>query len=288
MRRALLVAALAALVLPATAFAHASLRKESPEFGQELAQSPRQVVLQFDQTVDALPKAIQVLTLDGKNVAGTPRAITAQREIVASVPKLRRGAYTIRWQALSNDGHIVTGVYTFGVRVKAPPVTDAVGAGGPTRTEDIVRWLYFLALALVVGGLGFQLLVVRGPLPARAQNRFFIVAGIGAVGVLNVGIATFLLRGEDMLELPFGRFIYGDLAPLANGTRFGEAFIVMTLGFVLVTAFLYLSWLLDVRAFLWVVVRARARVRVGPVALRALGVGCRDTRGCPSSRTGCT
>jgi copper transport protein len=252
MRRALLIAALAALVLPATAFAHASLRKESPEFGQELAQSPRQVVLQFDQTVDALPKAIQVLTLDGKNVAGTPRAITAQREIVASVPKLPNGAYTIRWQALSNDGHIVTGVYTFGVRVKAPPVTDAVGAGGPTRTEDIVRWLYFLALALVVGGLGFQLLVVRGPLPARAENRFFIVAGIGAVGVLNVGVATFLLRGEDMLELPFGRFIYGDLAPLANGTRFGEAFIVMTLGFVLVTAFLYLSWLLDIRAFLWV------------------------------------
>jgi len=252
MRRALLIAALAALALPGAALAHASLRKESPEFGQELAQSPRQVVLQFDQTVDALPKAIQVFRLDGKNVAGTPRAITAQREIVVSLPKLPKGPYTIRWQALSNDGHIVTGVYTFGVGVRAPPVTDAVGAGGPTRTEDIVRWLYFLALALVVGGLGFQLLIVRGTLPTRAQNRFFVVAGIGAVGVLNVGIATFLLRGEDMLELPFGRFIYGDLAPLANGTRFGQAFIVMTLGFVLVTAFLYLSWLTDVRAFLWV------------------------------------
>ena len=117
MRRALLLAVLAALVLPATAFAHASLRKETPSFKQRLAVAPRQIVLQFDQTVDALPKAIEVLTQDGKNVAGTPRVVTAQREIVAPLPRLPKGAYTVRWQALSNDGHIVSGVYTFGVRV---------------------------------------------------------------------------------------------------------------------------------------------------------------------------
>ena len=252
MKRALAIAVLAALALPASAFAHASLRKESPGFRQRLAASPRQVVLQFDQTVDALPKAIVVLTLKGRNVAGAPRAVQSARELVAPLPRLPKGPYTVRWQALSNDGHIVSGVYTFGVRVPAPPVTDAVGAQGPTRTEDVVRWLYFLSLALVVGGLGFQLLVVRGPLPARAQRRFFWVAGIGAVGVLQVGIVSFLLRGEDMLQVPFGRFLYGDLSPLASGTRFGEAFIAMTLGFALVTAFLYLSWLTDVRALLWV------------------------------------
>jgi len=252
MRRALVIAALAALALPGAAFAHASLRNESPSYKQELARSPGQVLLQFDQSVVALPKAIQVFTPDGKNLAGTPRAIPAQREIVASLPKLPKGPYTVRWQALSNDGHIVTGVYTFGVGVPAPPVTEAVGAQGPTRTEDIVRWLYFLSLALIVGGLGFQLLVVRGPLPPRAQRRFFWVTGIGAVGFLQVGIVSFLLRGEDMLQVPFGRFLYGDLSPLANGTRFGQTFIAMTLGFALVTAFLYLSWLTDVRALLWV------------------------------------
>jgi len=246
MRRALLLVALAALALPASAFAHASLKKETPAYGQELAVSPRQIVLQFDQTVQALPKSIQVLTPDGKNLAGSPRAVTSQRELVASLPRLPTGPYTIRWQAISNDGHIVSGVYTFGVRVKAPPVTSAVGAQGPTHTEDIVRWLYFVALALVVGGLGFRLLIVRGPLPPRAERRFFWVTGIGAVSLLQVGILTFLLRGEDMLQLPFGLFWYGDLSPLANGTRFGQTFIAMTLGFVLVTAFLYLSWLLDI------------------------------------------
>jgi len=252
MRRALLVAVLAALALPATAFAHASLKKESPSFGQELHVSPRQVVLQFDQTVQALPKSIQVLTPDGRDLAGKPRAVTAQRQIVASVPRLPKGAYTIRWQAISNDGHIVSGVYTFGVRVKAPPVTSAVGAQGPTSTENVVRWLYFVSLALLVGGLGFRLLIVRGPLPPRAQRRFFWVTGIGAVALLQVGIVAFLLRGEDMLQLPFSLFIYGDLSPLASGTRFGQTFIAMTLGFVLVTAFLYLAWLLDRVWPLWV------------------------------------
>lgn len=252
MRRALLVAVLAALVFPAAAFAHAALKNESPSFGQELAVSPRTIVLQFDQTVQALPKSIQVLTPDGRNLAGTPRAITAQRRLVASVPRLPKGPYTIRWQAISNDGHIVSGVYTFGVRVKAPPVTSAVGAQGPTSTENVVRWLYFVSLALLVGGLGFRLLVVRGPLPPRAQRRFFWVTGIGAVALLQVGIVTFLLRGEDMLQLPFSLFIYGDLSPLASGTRFGQTFIAMTLGFVLVTAFLYLAWLLDLVWPLWV------------------------------------
>jgi copper transport protein len=250
-RRALVVTALAALALPTSAFAHASIQKESPSFAQRLSSSPRQVVIRFDQSVDALPKAIVVLTPDGKNVAGAPRAVPARREIVASLPRLPRGAYTVRWQALSNDGHIVSGVYTFGVRVPAPPVTDAVGAQGPTRTEDIVRWLYFLGLALAVGGVGFRLLVMREAPPARPQRRFFWVTGIGIVGVLEAGMAAFLLRGEDALQLPFSRFLYGDLSPLAQGTRFGQTFVVMELGFALFAGLLYLAWLLERESFLW-------------------------------------
>jgi copper transport protein len=251
-RRALLIAGVVALAAPASAFAHASIEKESPSFKQRLAASPRQVVIQFDQSVDALPRAIEVLTLKGVNVAGTPRSIPAKREIVASLPRLPKGPYTVRWQALSNDGHIVSGVYTFGVRVAAPPVTDAVGAQGPTRSEDLVRWLYFAGLALAIGGIGFRLLIVRGPLPPRAQKRFFLVTGIGIVTVLETGIASFLLRGEDFLQLPFSRFLYGDLSPLATGTRFGQTFVIMELAFAVVSALIFLAWLTDRNAFLWI------------------------------------
>jgi copper transport protein len=251
MRRALVLVWLAVLALPATAFAHASLIHGEPAFRQRLAHSPAEILLRFDQSVTALPGSIAVLTPGGRNVAGPARAVPAKRAVVARLPRLPRGPYTVRWQAMSNDGHVVSGVYTFGVGVPAPVVTEAVGAQGPTRAEHVVRWAYFLALALVVGGLGFRLLVLRTPLPARGERRFYWVTGIGAVGVLEAGIVAFLLRAEDALQLPFGRFLYGDLSPISGGTRFGVAFITMELGFALVAALLYLAWLTGRQALLW-------------------------------------
>jgi len=250
-RLAIAAVALAGLAFPASALAHASLVRESPSYKQRLEQAPRAIVLRFDQSVDALPHAIVVLDARGKDLVRRVRAVPDERKLVASLPRLPRGPYTVRWEAMSNDGHVVSGVYTFGVRVPAPVVTDAVGAQGPTRSEDIVRWAYFLGLALLVGGLGFRLLVIRGQAPARVERRFFWVAGIGAVVVLETGVVAFLLRAEDALQLPFGRFLYGDLSPLAGGTRFGEAFVAMELGFAFVTALLYLAWLTERRGFLW-------------------------------------
>jgi copper transport protein len=251
-RLALLAVAAAALAAPASALAHASLVKLEPSLRQELKVAPTRIVLTYDQPVDAVAHAIAVLDAQGKDVVGSVRAVKSRRELVARLPaRLPRGAYTVRWRALSSDGHVVAGVYTFGVGVPAPPVTEAVGAQGPTRTEDVVRWLYFLGLALGVGGMGFRLLVARGPLPPRAERRFFWIAGCGVVATLEVGVLAFLLRAEDALQLPLVGFFYGDLSSLANGTRFGEAFIAMTLGYALVIAFLYLAWLTEKRALLW-------------------------------------
>ena len=246
MRRALPICILVALAVPASAFAHASLLKESPSYKQEVAKVPHWIALTFDQDVELIPKAVVVLDRRGDNLARPARVDGAR--LIAPVRKLPRGPYTVRWKALSSDGHVVSGVYTFGVGVPAPPVTDAVGAQGPTTTEHIVRWVYFLGLSLLVGGIGFQLLVARNV----AAKRFYVVTGIGAIVVLETGIVAFLLRAEDALQLPFGDFLYGDLSPLSHGTRFGEAFIAMELGFALVAAFLVLAWVSDRRSMLWI------------------------------------
>jgi len=250
-RLALAAAAIVALAAPGAALAHASLTQQSPSLRQRLAVAPNTVVLTFDQPVDAVRNSIVVLDARGLDLARGVHAVTAKRELVASLPTLPRGAYTIRWRALSSDGHVVSGINTFGVRVPAPPVTESVGAQGPTRTEDLVRWIYFLALAFSVGVLGFRLLAAPSTLPAAAERRFFLIAGAGAVAVLEAGILAFLLRAEDALQLPFVDFIYGDLSSLANGTRFGAAFIAMTLGYVLVVALIVLAWLSERRWLLW-------------------------------------
>jgi copper transport protein len=242
MRKLALLGLMAALVAPAAAWAHATPRSEVPSFQQRLERGPAFIRIQFDQIVQ-LP-TIDVLDQNGHNHAAT--AFAHGRDVSAKVKQLPTGPYTVRWHVLSSDGHVVSGVWTFGVRVAAPPPTEAYGASGPTRTEHVVRWLYFLALALVIGALGFRLIVLRGiAVPPAVEKRLLLLAGVGAAGVLEVGIAAFLLRCEDVLQLPFGKFLYGDLSPISGGTRYGKTFVAVTLGFALVVAFIYLAWLLE-------------------------------------------
>ncbi len=242
MKRLALILGVVALAVPAAAWAHATLKQESPGFAQEVQSSPRQVVMHFDQ-ITQFP-VVQVLDQHGRNYAGT--ATVDQLVVTTPVRKLPTGTYTIRWHVLSSDGHVVSGVWTFGVRVKALPPTEAFGASGPTRTEHLVRWLYFLSLAIVIGSLGFRLIVLRGlELGPRLAGRLTLVSLLGVIAVIQVGILAFCLRCEDVLQLPFGKFIYGDLSPISGGTRFGKAFVAMTLGFAVAAAFVYLAWLLE-------------------------------------------
>jgi copper transport protein len=242
MRRVLLIGVIA-LAFPAAASAHATLRFTTPAFGTELQHGPAQIGLHFDQQVKVLPGSIKVLNGVGKQFA-LPARIEG-RTAVAAVRPLKLGAYTVRWRAISADSHVVSGVWTFGVRVPAPAVANAYGAGGPTTTEHLVRWAWFLGLALTIGALGLRVICLRGlAVPRALERRIVVAAGLGAVISLHAGIAAFSLRAEDALQLPFGDFLYGDLSPMA-ATRFGQAFVVMTLGFALVLALLYLAWLLD-------------------------------------------
>ena len=153
-------------------------------------------------------------------------------------------------------------------------------------TEHIVRWPYFLCLALLIGGLGFRLLVAARAACRRRRAAVLQADRLGVVAVLEVGIVAFLLRAEDALQLPFAAFLYGDLSPFASETRFGTAFIAMTLGFALVAALLFLAWLIERRVLLW------------PAFALALGFAsglslsghsaAPARRGSRSSPTGCT
>jgi copper transport protein len=241
-----------ALAAPGAASAHATLQQSTPAPRQELARAPARLTLRFDQAVTVLPGSIAVVDAAGTRVSGMARTPADPRLVEVPLRPSHRGGYTVRWRALSSDGHVVSGVFTYGVGVQAPSPTEAFGASGPTRTEHAVRWAYFVGLALLVGGIGFRLLVLRRePLPAALERRFYRLTGLGAVVVAEVGIVAFILRAEDALQLPFRRLLYGDLSPIADGTRLGSAFVAMTLGYAAVTALLFLAWLTDRTWLLW-------------------------------------
>jgi copper transport protein len=252
-RAAAVFAAVAgALLVPAVAHAHATLMHTIPSFRERLDSPPRVVRLVFSEGVDPVARSVRVYTAGGRVVSEQAHTMPDPRAVEVSLKHLGRGGYTVRWQVLASDGHVSSGVFTFGVRAPAPAPTDAFGASGPTSAEHVVRWAYFLSLALLLGGLAFRLVVLRGPVPDAVERRFLLVAGAGAVATIHVGILAFILRAEDALQLPFDRLLYGDLAPVASGTRFGIAFIAMTLGYALVAAILFLAWLTDRRPLLWI------------------------------------
>ena len=245
-RVALAAAVVAALAAPGTAAAHVILESSVPATQSRVEQPPSEVRLRFDEPVTITSNAIEVLAPDGVSLSGTATTEDGDRVVVAPVSRLTRGhGYTVRWRVIGNDGHSPAGVFTFGVGVAAPPPTEATGASGTTWRDDLARWAYFAALALLVGPLVVRLVVLRGPVPARLERRFHLVGVVAVFLALDVGILAFVLRASNALQLPITDLPYGDLQPFAEKTRFGVAFLVTTVGFGAVAALLLVAWVFD-------------------------------------------
>ena len=254
MRRGLVVLALAvaALILPGSALAHVTLISSEPITQSRVDTPPTEVRLRFSQPVTITSNAVQVLAPDGTVLSGTARTEDEGYVVVAPVSRLVDGkGYTVRWRVIGEDGHSPAGVFTFGVGIAAPPPTEAVGASGTTWRDDVARWALFGALALLIGPLVVRLLILRGAVPDVLEKRFHLVSVVAAFLVIDVGIAGFILRASNALQLPIADLPYGDLQPFAEKTRFGIAFLVMTLGFGIIAALLLVGWVFDRLELRW-------------------------------------
>src|SRR5713226_8041479 len=105
----------AALLLPATAFAHANLERAEPAPGTQLDQAPRQLQLFFSEAVDSSFSRVQLLNAqrDGVDRGDSHVAPNDPRSLVVSLPdQLPNGVYTVAWRTLSAvDGHTVNGAF---------------------------------------------------------------------------------------------------------------------------------------------------------------------------------
>jgi copper transport protein len=152
------VAIIAALVLPGVARAHATLVRTSPQNGAVLASAPRNVRVEFDDTVrvaggnEAVDNDRQSSVLAGPATA---------RERVLTIPlraKLAEGAYSVRWSIVSDDGHREQGVLAFAVGAGSGSPQSVLGAGVPLTWSDILlRTLYYLGILAGGGAAAFAL-----------------------------------------------------------------------------------------------------------------------------------
>lgn len=209
-------AMLALLAQPAVA--HPFVVSTQPQAGYAVRASPAVIGLRFDEQVTFRGDAI---TVDGlaRGPIDTSAPVSSQRAHLLTVkPRtvMPDGRYTVRWEVVGEDGHPVTGTFSFGVGASRLGIVEP----STTQTPGLVaaatfRWLVFTGLAVALGGL------VGGRLVRSQVNRAigrsvlkapppWVVSGsltglLGAVGLaihqLGGGSLVAGLQNLDPLEL---------------------------------------------------------------------------------------
>lgn len=188
MRRLLVLtaAAVAAAVLAPAALAHANLVDTSPRDGEVLDALPTEVRIRFDDAVKVGPGNAVVLNDGGSALGGRPRVEDGGRTLVLPVRAGLSGDYSVRWRAISDDGHFESGVLAFRVGAGgAEPPRSVFAAEGtePSALELGSRWLY-LAGILVAGGTALFGLLVTSPGTRRAAATYAAALSAVVVGGL--------------------------------------------------------------------------------------------------------
>lgn len=125
---ALIIALLATVTGPSTAWAHVGLRSSVPARAAQLTVVPRELRLVFSEAPELAVARIGLIGPDGQPVALGPLAIASDRKeaiVVAIEGRLAAGTYTVRWQIAGADGHPIRGDFPFTIVPQASGLSTA-------------------------------------------------------------------------------------------------------------------------------------------------------------------
>ena len=102
-------------VAPPRALAHAVLVNSTPQKNSEVSGPDLTIQLKYNSRVDGSHSALSLLKPDGKveRISGLTQPMPDV--VSAAAHGLAKGAYVLRWQVLSSDGHITRGEVSFRV-----------------------------------------------------------------------------------------------------------------------------------------------------------------------------
>jgi copper transport protein len=197
--RALVAAVVASVCLPASpAFAHAGLESSIPAPSSVLTESPPDIVLDFDEPVEAGLSSIEVYDSNAAAIEVGEAVASAGDDsvVIASIPDLDDGVYAVVWRVASVDGHIVTGSFSFSIGVGGGAAADDLldqlaGHAGVDRavrrTADVARFAVYVGLILLLGVGVFAMMAPPGIAFTGARLRLMTAGWIallfgGAIG----------------------------------------------------------------------------------------------------------
>lgn len=200
-RKLLLAFAVAAGVLsPATvSFAHAGLLGSEPAASSVLAESPTEIVLRFDESLEPVFESIRILDPTGALVV----AAVAQRDKVdhsivrGKIPVLEDGTYVVFWRVTSADGNPVSGAFQFSIGANQEDVTNTVGdflhashseSSGSTFSI-LLRWTVYLGSIVLIGSVVLMSLITRADELDERSRR--VVWGAWLLATVGSAVSLF-------------------------------------------------------------------------------------------------
>lgn len=240
-------AVLALAALPAaTVSAHAALQSSTPAANSVLEASPPDLVLDFDEDIEASLASIEVFDGDGDAVeVGSPQAGDDASVVTAALPELADGLYAVIWRVTSADGHAVDGAFSFQVGTGATgdgqDLIDQVANG--SGVDSGVKWTYgiarYLALigAVLLVGIGLWSVQGRPQLGTRRAVDRGMWVGWAAL-VVGAPLAFFAFAAQatgGTMADGFSPSVWGDVAGTETGRMLLlRVVLVMVLGVSLV------------------------------------------------------
>lgn len=234
LRRSLIIALIATLLITGLASAHADLVRSDPAANATLAAAPDRITLDFSEAIEPAFSKITVLFEDGQAADNGDSTVSPvdPKQLSVTLKEARQGTYVVSWRVLSAvDGHITSGAYVFSV---GKPINQTVGAdsgGAVTSPIDMLaRALTFVGQALIAGLVAFRWLVWRPALNSaqlgddvddhavRLNQRLLWVAlglaGVGAAIALVSQVSLNATTIPDWLGTRVGRVWIGRVTTL--------------------------------------------------------------------------
>ena len=210
------------------ASAHAVLDNSVPTSGATLEDTPLQIVLDFDESVESSLGYIKLFSSSGKRVQlPAVKADASDASIVRVVPPtLAQDSYVAVYRVISADGHPVEGAITFRVGAGAvsnlasvieTALQDSETSNAVKVAMALMRFISYIAISIVLAGIFFLL---GSDAPRKGLNRAVVLAG----SVLGLsGALLYLLHGMNASGGTWGQIANVSVVKDVFATQVGES-----------------------------------------------------------------
>jgi copper transport protein len=224
--------ALAAALAPAAA-AHSVLIATQPGDDIVVPEAPDEVVLEFNEGVDASLGSLRIFDGQGTQVDAGEVTQPASTEVAVGIDsELAPGTYTVAWRVVSADSDPISGAFVFHVVERGVAANVSVDAlTGTSQAVDVLftagRFVDFALLLLAAGGSAV-LVIALPSAPWRVRRRLYGVLAAAAGGLAVIALVNILLQGATAGGLTLSDAFSWNLFTSVLETDFGEVMLIQS------------------------------------------------------------